>query len=408
MSKTIIGNIHIVSLDPAIGEIEQGYIVIEDGKILEVGRKEDLDIPFDTEDASGVDYLDGEGAFAYPGFIDAHNHLGMFDDHLGWEGSDGNESTNPVTPELRAIDSIFHDDVTLEEAIEGGITTVMTGPGSANVIGGQFAVIKPYGRTVDEMVVQAPAAMKAALGDNPKRVYGQNHQRPRTRMGNAAVLREALIKAQRYQQAQNQSLTNGQSEPKLDLQSEALLPVLEREMVLKIHCHRADDILTAIRIANEFSIRYTLDHCTEGYLIADVLAQEYQKRDEDGHGTLEGIICGPLLSGRSKPEQTRMWNGLPAVLYETGIPMALATDHPVIPIQYGPAQAALMMKEGLSRQAALDAITTAPAKILGLDDRIGRLAPGLDADIVLWEEDPFSPSAVTTKVFIDGQLVYEI
>lgn len=407
MSKIIIGNVHIVSRDPEIGEIPQGYLVLDGGKIVDVGSVDSEGSLPDFAAEEGVEYIDGEGCFAYPGFVEAHCHLGMFDDHLGWEGSDGNEITNPVTPELRAIDSIFHDDVTLEEALAGGITTVMTGPGSANVIGGQFAVIKPYGRTVDEMVVLAPAAMKAALGDNPKRCYGGAQKRPQTRMANAAILRESLLKARRYMESVEKAKAEAKDEPALDFSLQALLPVLRREMILKVHCHRADDILTAIRIANEFGLRYTLDHCTEGYLIADVLEQEYQARNEAGHGTLEGIICGPLVSDRSKPELTRLWTGLPTVLYETGIPIAMATDHPVIPIQYAPIQAALMMRDGLSREGAMASITTAAAQILGLADRVGRLAPGLDADVVLWDNDPFSTLATVDRVFVDGRLVYE-
>ncbi len=429
MSKTIIGNIHIVSCDPQIGEIPNGRIVIEDGKIVSVedaevdsnvGTNGEVDVDTATTATAAptaatgggaseqeTHYIDGEGCLAFPGFIDAHCHLGLLNDHLRWEGSDANEVTDPVTPELRAIDSIFHDDINMEEAIQGGVTCVMTGPGSANVIGGEFCVIKPYGRSVDEMVVKAPAAMKAALGENPKSVYGQSSKSPHTRMASASILRSALLKAQHYMETQERAAATGKDEPALDLKSEALIPVLQRELVLKIHCHRADDILTAVRIANEFGLRYTLDHCTEGYLIADILEEEYADRALDGHGTLEGIICGPLISNRSKPELTRKWDGLPAVLMDTGIPVAIATDHPVIPIQYGPVQAALMMRHELTREEALASITTNAAKILGLEDRLGRLAPGLDADLVLWNEDPFSTSATTSRVFIDGNLVYE-
>lgn len=409
MAVTMIGNIHIVSMDPTVGEIENGYILIEDGKIKEVSPvKEDA-----PELGEEVSYIDGEGCLAFPGFIDAHNHLGLFNDHLNWEGSDGNELTNPITPELRAIDSIFHDDVNLEESIIGGITTAMTGPGSGNVIGGQFAAIKPFGRSVDDMVLLAPAAMKAALGENPKGVYGRgSKQRPATRMGNAAVLREALTKAKRYVEKQDKKSAEAEKDGKksddgFDFSMEALAPVIRRELVLKIHCHRADDILTAIRIANEFGIRYTLDHCTEGYLIADVIEEEYALREVEGHGTLEGVIVGPLLSNRSKPELARLWTGGPAILYETGVPLAIATDHPVIPIQYAALQAASLMRDDLTREAALEGLTTAAAKILGLEDRIGRLAPGLDADIVLWNEDPFLASATTNRVFVNGELAYE-
>lgn len=405
MSKILLSNIKLFSMDEQVGNIPDAYMVLEEGKIQAIGKRDEM--PEGLEDEEGLRYIDGEGLMAYPGFVEAHSHLGMFDDHLGWEGSDGNEITKPVTPELRAVDSIFHDDVTLSEALEGGVTTVMTGPGSANVIGGQFAVIKPYGRTVDEMLIKAPAAMKAALGDNPKRCYGREGKNPQTRMANAAVLREALIKAKRYMEAKERAEKAGKDAPALDFSSEALIPVLRRELILKIHCHRADDILTAVRIANEFGLRYTLDHCTEGYFIADVLEQEYERRDEEGHGTLEGIIVGPLITDRSKPELTRKWNGVAAVLYDTGIPMAIATDHPVIPIQYAPIQAAILMREGLSREAALEGITTKAAAILGLGGRVGRLAPGYDADVVLWNDDPFACQATVGKVFLDGKLVYE-
>lgn len=399
--KTIIANVHLVSMDEELGEIEKAYIMIEDDKIQAIGEMADLEESL----LEGADYIDGSGHYAYPGFVDAHTHLGMFNDHLRWEGSDGNELTNPVTPELRAIDSIFHDDVPMDEAIAGGVTTVMTGPGSGNVIGGQFAVIKPYGPSVDEMLVLAPAAMKAALGENPKGVYGTKNQKPQTRMGSAAVLREALAKAKHYMQKQEHETDENKRD--FDFQMEALVPVLKRELILKIHAHRADDILTAIRIANEFGVRYTIDHCTEGYLVLDILEDEYAKRDVAGHGSLEGIIVGPLVGDRSKPELTRKWTGSAAAIYETGIPMAIATDHPVIPIDHGVSQAALLMRDGLTRQAALEGITTAAAKILGLEDRVGRLAVGLDADIVLWKEDPLLPWSSAKIVFVNGVLAYE-
>ncbi len=398
MAKLIIGNVHVHSMDRDMGEIENAYILIDEDKIVEVKGMDSLEDSLLQE----VDFFDGSGYMAYPGFLDAHNHLGMFDDHLGWEGSDGNEVTDPVTPELRAIDSIFHDDVTLDEAIQGGVTCVMTGPGSANVIGGQFAIIKPYGPSVDRMLVMAPAAMKAALGDNPKGVYGRNQKRPSTRMASAAVLRETLGNAKRYLEKKDK-----EEEIEFNFRLEALIPVLRRELPLKIHAHRADDILTAIRIANEFGIRYTLDHCTEGYLILDQLEEAYNRREEEGYGSLEGIIVGPLISSRSKPELTRLWIGSAAAIYETGIPMAIATDHPVIPIEFGVSQAALLMREGLSREAALEGITTSAAKIMGVENRVGRLAPSLDADVVLWAEDPLLPWSKPYAVFVNGKLVYE-
>lgn len=403
MSKFIISNVELFSMDPSIGHIDRGFIAVEGQKICHVGAMEALDTRAIWEDTEDVELVDGEGLLAYPGFIDAHSHLGMFDDHLGWEGSDGNEATDPVTPELRAIDSIFHDDVTLEESIAGGVTTVMTGPGSANVIGGQFAIIKPYGPSVDQMILKAPAAMKAALGDNPKMVYGRHDKKPQTRMGNAAVLREALMKARDYvdRKAKDPDKTS------FDFRMEALAPVIRRELPLKIHCHRADDILTAIRISDEFGIRYTLDHCTEGYLILDQLVDAYAYRNEEHRGSLEGIIVGPLVGDRSKPELSRKWNGSAAAIYETGIPMAVATDHPVIPIDFGRHQVSALMRDGLSREAALESITTKAAMVLGVDDRVGRLAPGMDADIVLWDQDPLLPWANTDRVYLNGKLVYE-
>ncbi len=405
MAKTVITNVTAVTMDPPGKSIDDAYILIEDGKVNAVGARKEADGKI--FEAEGLNYIDGEGCQAYPGFIDAHCHLGMFDDHIGKQGSDGNEITDPVTPQLRAVDAFFHDDPTVPEALEGGVTTVMTGPGSANVIGGQFALLKPYGRTVDEMTILAPAAMKAALGENPKGCYGDKGKAPQTRMANAALLRSALQKAARYREAAAKAEEEGRDKPSYDPVSEALLPVLERKLILKIHCHRADDILTAVRIANEFSLRYTLDHCTEGYLIADVLEEEYAAGGEEGHGTMEGIICGPLITDRSKPELSRKWNGLAAVLYDTGIPLAIATDHPVIPIQYAGIQAALLMRDGLSREAALECLTVNPARILGMGDRLGSISPGKDADIVLWNDDPFACHSTVNRVLINGQTVYE-
>lgn len=366
-------------------DFENGYIAVSDGKIQSVG-------PMGEAPADG-DVYDACGMTLYPGFIDAHCHLGMWEDGLGFEGDDGNEETDPVTPQLRAIDAINPLDRTFREAVEGGVTTVLTGPGSANPIGGQWAAIKTRGRRIDDMVLKDSIGMKFALGENPKSVYNDKNQAPNTRMATAALIREQLKKAQRYlEDLERMEEDEDCDEPEYDIKCEALLPVLRKEQKAFFHAHRADDIFTAIRIAKEFDLDMVLCHCTEGHLIADLLKEE-------GYG----IIAGPILGDRSKPELRNLETAGLARLSQEGIQAGLCTDHPETPIQHLPLCAGVAVGAGLSYDEALRSITIYPARIVGIDDRVGSIKAGKDADFVLYDGDPLSPYHHPKQVFINGQ-----
>lgn len=368
-------------------DYDKGDILIEGTKIKKVA--EHIDPPENFE------VIDAQGMWVMPGIVDAHCHIGMWEDGIGEEGADGNEMTDPVTPHLRAIDGINPDDNSFREAREHGVTTVVTGPGSANVIGGQFAALKTYGRRVDDMVIKAPLAVKAALGENPKRVYGGQHKAPSTRMATAAILRQVLIRAQEYRRKLELGKKDPDKMPDRDIKMEILVRVLNREIPLKIHAHRADDILTAIRIAREFNIDFTLDHCTEGHRIVDFLLEENAK-----------VIVGPLLTERSKVELKNLTFKAPAILSRAGLKVAIMTDHPVIPIQYLPVCASIAVREGMDEMEALKAITIYPAQITGLDDRVGSLEEGKDADVVIFDGHPLDVRSRTQWVFIDGNPVF--
>lgn len=366
-------------------DFENGYIAVSDGKIQSVGPMGEAPVDEDVYDAQGMTL--------YPGFIDAHCHLGMWEDGLGFEGDDGNEETDPVTPQLRAIDAINPLDRTFQEAVAGGVTTVLTGPGSANPIGGQWTAIKTRGRRIDDMILKETVGMKFALGENPKSVYNDKNQAPNTRMATAALIREQLKKAQRYlDDLERIEEDENCDEPEYDIKCEALLPVLRREQKAFFHAHRADDIFTAIRIAKEFDLDLVLCHCTEGYLIADLLKEE-------GYG----IIAGPILGDRSKPELRNMETSGLAKLMEEGIKAGLCTDHPETPIQYLSLCAGVAVGAGLDYGEALKAITIYPARIVGIDDRVGSVKAGKDADFVLYDGDPLSPYHHPKQVFINGQ-----
>lgn len=366
-----------------------GDIRIDGGKIAEIAQ---------NIDTTGCDVFDAEGMYAMPGIIDAHSHIGMWEDGMGREGSDGNEATNPVTPEMRSIDGINPFDRCFKEAVACGVTTAVTGPGSANVVGGTFVAMKLYGRSMDEMILKFPVAMKAAFGENPKRVYGDKAT-PATRMAIAAILRKALAGALDYAKKIENAKDDPSKMPERDLGKEALLPVIRRELPLKIHCHRADDILTAIRIAKEFNVRFTLDHCTEGYLIPDLLKETIEE-------TGAGIIIGPLLTDRSKIELRNVSFSAPKALYDAGIDFAMMTDHPVIPEQYLPVCAALAVREGLPEDAALRSITINAARITGIDDRIGSLEVGKDADIAVFSGHPLDFRSRCVLCTVDGQVAH--
>ena len=366
--------------------IPNGYVAVSGDKIAKVGPMEECPGHWEGET------LDGEQGHVLPGFVDAHSHLGMFGDAQGFEADDGNEATDPCTPHLRAIDAINPLDRCFQEARAAGVTTVLTGPGSANPISGQFAAIKTAGCWVDEMVIKAPVAMKLALGENPKCVYNERHETPVTRMATAAIIRENLRKALEYaEKLEKAEADEEEDKPDYDAKLEALLPVVRGELPVHIHAHRADDIATGVRIAKEFGLKCVIVHGTEAHLIPELLEQEGIP-----------VITGPALGDRSKPELANMTIESPAVLTLRGVKTAICTDHPEVPIQYLPLCAALAVKGGMNPEAALAAITINAAKIAGIDDRVGSLAPGKDADLVLTTGHPINLLSRVKAVFING------
>lgn len=368
--------------------IENGCILVEEGKIKEVGV--DLVAPLDAQ------VIDAMGKNVFPGFIDAHCHIGMWEEGIGFEGADGNEMTDPITPHLRAIDAINPRDEAFANAIKGGVTTAATGPGSANVIGGVFSVIKLHGERVDDMVVIENLAMKCAFGENPKRVYNDKKMMPSTRMGTAAKLRETLAKTVDYKERKLAAAGEPGKMPLYDMKLEAMLPVINKEIPLKAHAHRADDIFTSIRIAKEFDVLLTLEHCTEGHLIADQLAKE-------GYPA----VIGPSFGNKSKFELNQKTFDTPGIMVKAGVKIAIMTDSPVIPLEYLPMAAALAHKAGLDEMEALKCITINPAEILGIADRLGSIEVGKDADLVIWNGHPFDLQSKVAYTLVDGMVVYQ-
>lgn len=370
------------------GTIE-GDILIKDGKIVEVGSN--------IASRDYVEIIDASNKFVFPGFIDAHTHLGLWEDGMGFEGADGNEETDPITPHLSPIDAINPMDNTFKEAVQGGITSVCTTPGSANVMGGECVAIKTYGKRIDKMILKNPVASKIAFGENPKSCYGRDEKMPQTRMAIAALLREHLKKAEEYlEEIELYEDHEDHDKPEYDMKMESLLPVLKKEIPFKVHAHRADDIFTAIRIAKEFDLRLTLDHCTEGHLIADELAEE-------GYP----VIVGPSLSERSKIELRNLTFDTAGILANEGLSVSLTTDHPVIPVQYLPICCGIAIKHGMKKEQALEAITINPAKALGVEDRVGSIEVGKDADIVIWDSHPLDVQSNVLFTIIDGKIVYK-
>ena len=380
----LVKNGHI---KPMVGaELPCGDVLIgDDGKILSVA--EQIAAP------ENCPVLDAQGRLVTPGCIDAHCHIGLDNEAVGWEGMDYNEIVDPLTPQMRAIDSIYPQDESFANAIQGGVTTACTGPGSANVVGGTFAVIKLHGNRVDNMILKDAVAMKCAFGENPKRCYGQGGKKaPMTRMGVAALLRELLFKTRRYMEDKAAG-----KNPGFDMKLEAMIPVLEGKLPLKAHAHRADDILTSIRIAKEFGVKLTLDHCTDGAVIADELAKE-------GYPA----FVGPSLGSKTKVELTNKSFATANALHSAGVHVSIITDAPVIPLQYLPMCAGLAADAGLDKEEAWRAITINPAIALGIADRVGSLEAGKDADIVIWSADPITTlGAAACVTIIDGKVVYQ-
>lgn len=373
-------------IKPMVGaDIENGCVLIgDDGKIVSVGK----DIAVNGD----VDVIDAEGRLVTPGCVEAHCHIGVHNSAMRWEGADYNETSDPVTPQMRAIDGINPMDEAFELAIKNGVTTACTGPGSANVVGGTFVAIKLVGKRIDKMIVKDPAAMKCAFGENPKGVYGQNSRKaPVTRMATAAMLRELLFKSKNYYEAKQ----NGK-DPAFDMKLEAMIPVIKKEIPLKAHAHRADDIFTAIRIAKEFDVLLTLDHCTDGELIADELAAE-------GYPA----FVGPSFGSKTKIELNHKDFKTSAALHNAGVPVSIITDAPVIPLQYLPMCAGFALDAGLPYEEAWRAITVNPATQIGIGDRVGTLETGKDGDVVIWQADPLKTVGASAYVtVVDGKIVY--
>jgi imidazolonepropionase-like amidohydrolase len=380
---------------PVEGEpIDGGTIVIVDGKIAAVGGP-------DLKPPPGVDVIDAAGRWVLPGLVDAHTHLGAREEGEGWAGHDTNELTGPIQAHVRVLDAINPADEGFRDAIGGGVLTAGITPGSGNPIGGQTVAIHCWGRTVDDMVLRSPAGMKSALGENPKRVLGERRINPSSRLGTAAAIRTALIDTLNYLEKEKDDEAREESAERIrpaqsrDLKHEALARVLRREIPWRQHCHRADDIATALRLADEFGYDLVIDHGTEGYLIADKIAAAGVP-----------VVTGPLITARSKVELRNRTMANPGLLAAAGVTVAIATDHPVVPVHLLIVQAALAVREGLDRDAALRAVTINPARIMRVADRIGSLVPGKDADLVIWSGDPLDVMSRVESAYIGGREVY--
>lgn len=367
-------------------DYEDGFVQIRNGKITAVGDMADCPV---QKGGDGVICANGNPVL--PGIIEAHCHMGITEEKKGMEGDDCNESVEPITPYLRAIDAVNPMDAAFDDALRAGITSAMVGPGSSNVVGGQFAFIKTHGRCIDRMIVKAPAAMKVAFGENPKVNFSGQNISPATRMAIAAMLREELFKAQEYQRKRKEN-----PEQEKDFRYECWLPVLEGRIPLKAHVHRADDILTAIRIAKEFHLSMTLDHCSEGHLIAE----EIKESDFPA-------IVGPDMASRNKIEVQNMAFKTVGILNKKGICTAITTDHPVSMIQFLPICAGLAVKSGLPPQEGLRSITINAARICGVSDRVGSLEPGKDGDVVIFDGNPLEVFTSALCTIIEGKVVYQ-
>lgn len=383
----IIYNAEIHTMDSS-GVIKNGWISVDDGKISEIGEG--------APEALTSGSIDAKGGMLLPGFIDAHTHLGIIEDGIDFEGDDCNESTDPFTPHMRAIDGINPFDRCFEEARSRGITAAAVSPGSANPCGGEICAVKTDGRRIDDMLIKT-CGIKFALGENPKNVYNGKDEAPITRMAVAAVIREGLYKTRRYVHDMDSYYSDSDSyePPEYDIKCEALMPLMDRKQKAFFHCHRADDICTALRIAKEFSLDPVVIHGTEGYKIADILAAEEVP-----------VICGPIICDRCKPEMRGLELKNAAALFESGVKTAICTDHTVIPIQYLPLSAMAAVKGGLGFEEALRALTILPAEILGIEKDTGSIAIGKDADIQLYPQNmnPLELMSEPVLVMINGKI----
>ncbi|GHS99486.1 amidohydrolase [Synergistales bacterium] len=367
--------------------LKNATVVIDGGKIekVEVGLTA----------APGAEIIDCAGKFITPGLIDAHVHIGTYNEDFPEHMEDANDMVDPIAPQLRILDALYPDDTAFPDALSGGVTCAQTLPGSGNVIGGQGIIIKTKPDIVERMVVEAPSAMKAALGENPVRVYKEKKKLPNTRMGSAYLMRDSFVRAQNYRAKLAAAEKKGEHFDR-DLIMEALLPVLDGKLTYRVHCHRSDDIQTAVRVSEEFGLKYTIEHCTEGHKIAEWLA-----------GKKVFAAVGPTLTGRSKIElRNKTWD-TPRILWENGVHFCIITDHPVVPLEHLSVCASLASRAGLPEEEALRAVTVYAAEHLGIESRVGSLEAGKDADIAIWSREPLDSRSKVLKTFINGEVVYE-